>query len=702
MELKVVIAFVLLDVAIVVAAARLVGKLFRRIGQPAVIGELAAGIALGPTLLGLLPGDLDLLLFPTEVRGYLAVIAQLGLVLFMFIVGLEVDLSLIRGRERAAGAIAASSMLVPFALGAGVAVLLHPFHDTVAGRPVPMLAFVLFMAVAMSITALPVLARILTERGMQRTPVGVLALACAAIDDVLGWSLLAVVVAVAAGGDPAGVARIIGLTAVFAAAAFLLLRPLLARMVGWYDRAGRLTPDMLAAVLVGLLLSAFVTEEIGVHAIFGAFVFGAIMPRRGAAGLTREILERLEQVSLLLLLPVFFVVAGLQVDIAAIGVAGLWQLGLILVAAIAGKLLGGAVAARAQRMPRRQSTAVGLLMNTRGLTEIVILQVGVQLGLLDPAMFTLMVIMALVTTAMTGPLLHLVYPPRVLQRELAAADRAAAGEVDSYTVLVAVPEERSAEFVEVARQVAGCEVPVRIVLSRLLPAPVQLEVASGVSSDLATIAEVGDELRRLGRALETDGRVTCSVVVRFSADPAADLAALADTVRADVVVAGGHPGDGSPRYDAPLPRPGGAAGVRVRLGRGTPAGHGVAAHVDGGEEGRTAIRLGAQVALARRAALTVRHPDVRRAARQAAGAVEALRRRGLDVEDPRQDGPGPADVLVTPASVGIVAAVSSATTVLCVQTDEADRDDELEQTIARIRLPEIEDAAARSVRDSRT
>ena len=471
--------------AIVVVAARLMGRLFRRLGQPAVIGEIVAGIALGPTLLGAFPGDLDQLLFPAEVRPFLAVIAQLGLALFMFIVGMEVDLSLIRGRRRAAGAVAAGSVVLPFALGVGVAVVLYPFHaESVAPLP-----FVLFMGVAMSITALPVLARILTERGMQRTPTGVLALACAAIDDVIGWTLLAVVVAVAAGGSAGGALVIMGWTLLFALVMFFGVRPLLGRLVAWHARAGRLTPDILAIVLAGLLASAWITEIIGVHAIFGAFLFGAIMPRRDAAALTREILERLEQVSLLLLLPVFFVVAGLQVDVGALGLGGIWQLALILVAAIAGKFLGASVAARTQGLPRRQSTALGVLMNTRGLTEIVILQVGLQLGVLSPAMFTLMVIMALVTTAMTGPLMKVVYPDRVLARELAAAERAELGEVEAYTVLAVVDDPADGRRVaELARDLTGREHPRR-------PVPAAAR-AGGAGGGQRARGRAGDDRRR--------------------------------------------------------------------------------------------------------------------------------------------------------------------------------------------------------------
>lgn len=672
MDPKIVVPLVLLDVAVVVAAARLAGKLARRFGQPAVIGEIAAGIALGPTLLGLLPGDLDMLLFPPEVRGHLNVIAQLGLALFMFIVGLEIDVSLIRGRGRAAGAVAAGSMVLPLILGAGVAMLLYPYHATAGGKPVSQAAFVLFLGVAMAITALPVLARILTERGMQRTRVGVLALACAAIDDVLGWSLLAVVVAVAAGGNPAGVGRILALTVAFALVAFLLVRPLLARLVGRYEQAGGLTPDVLACVLVGLLVSAVITEEIGIHAIFGAFVFGAIMPRRGAAGLTRAILERLEQVSLLLLLPVFFVVAGLGVNVGAIGLDGLWQLGLILVAAIVGKVVGATLAARTQRLPRREATTLGLLMNTRGLTEIVILQVGLQLGLLDQTMYTLMVLMALITTSMTGPLLRFAYPARVLERELAAADRAAAGDETAYTVLVGVPDGRAADLADIAARLAAPGSPTRLVLARLLPAPPPLEVGSGVGSDLDAIATASEDTRRLAeRVYGADVRGTS--VVRFATDPATDLAVLAATLNADVVVS--LVGDGRS-----VGLPGHATDVRVRLGHEPLAAGPVSVLVDGTPAGRTAARLGAVLAARTGRAVTVGAGEGRRAGRQATATGEALARLGVEVVD---GGPGG---LVVAAADADLTGLDDGATVLSVQPDDTDRDDELDQVLARTGL----------------
>jgi Kef-type K+ transport system membrane component KefB len=687
MDLKHVIAFVLLDVAVVVVAARLVGRLFRRLGQPAVIGEIVAGIALGPTLLGALPGDLDQVLFPPDARPYLSVIAQLGLALFMFIVGLEVDLSLIRGRARAAGAVAAGSLVLPFAFGAAVALALYPLHSQVDGETVPPLAFVLFLGVAMSITALPVLARILTERGMQRTPIGVLALACAAIDDVLGWSLLAIVVAIAAGGSTVGALVIIGWTVLFVVVMFLVVRPLLARLVPWHARAGRLTPDILAIVLAGLLASAWLTEIIGVHAIFGAFLFGAVMPRRDAGALTREILERLEQVSLLLLLPVFFVVAGLQVDVGGIGLDGIWQLGLILVAAIAGKVLGAAGAARLQGMPRRDANALGLLMNTRGLTEIVILQVGVQLGVLDQTMFTLMVIMALVTTMMTGPLLRRVYPQRVLDRETAAAERAELGEEEAYSVVAVVADPADGRRLsELARDLTGRERPARVVLCRLLPAQVELEVASGLGTELAAIAAAGDELRVLARELEAAG-TPCTVVARFAADPGRELAGLVGVLAADVVLLAEDPEDpaASAAVVAALAAVPETAVVVARWGEGAPDRPGPAvALVDAGAGGRAVLRAAAHLALRSTGELAVEPLEGRRGAKRALAAVDALAARGVPVRAAAPGDAAAAGTAVLPVGAPVPPDLGPATLLLRIRPSGADTDDDLGQAVARI------------------
>jgi K+:H+ antiporter len=534
-------AFIILDIAVIIVVARLFGRLARKLNQPAVIGEIVAGIALGPSLLGLLPGDLDGHLFPTDVIPYLKILSQLGLVLFMFIVGLELDLALIRGRGRRAGVISVSSIILPFALGAAATLVLHPLHDVVDGKPVPLLALMLFMGVAMSITAFPVLARILNDRGMHRTAVGVIALSAAAIDDIVAWTLLAFVYAVASGNSPFAVLRIVALTVVFAAVMFLVVKPMLARMPNWYKNSGRITPDIFAVVLVGILLSALATERIGIHEIFGAFVFGAIMPRDGAQEFTREILERLEQLAVSLLLPIFFVIAGFGVDLTGFRDPGLiWQLALILAVAIGGKFVGAFAGARLQRMPVQQSAAVGVLMNTRGLTELVILLIGKQVGVLDTAMFTMMVVMALVTTIMTGPLLSIVYPPKAVERDIEAAEKAALGDAQTYRVLVladSTPNALTDRMLRLADAALADRRPGEILLSRFLVSDetTTLEVGSGGLPDLAALAEAADGLKRY-LAEQTVTSATVMPMCRFGSAAGDDLLRQVGSTDADVVV----------------------------------------------------------------------------------------------------------------------------------------------------------------------
>jgi Kef-type K+ transport system membrane component KefB len=400
-------ALIFADIVVIIILARILGRVARAIGQPPVVGEIIAGIALGPSVLGLLPGQLDQRLFPAEVLPYLSILAQLGLVLFMFMVGLELDLLLIRGRGKAAGIISLSAVFAPFVLGVGVALVLYSRHDETPAGVVGKLPLALFLGVAMSITAFPVLSRILTERGLDRTRVGALALACAAVDDIVAWTLLAVVIAVVEGSGPGEVARIIASTVVFALLMLFIGRPALRRLGHWYRRTGHLTADMLAIILVGVLASSIATELIGIHAIFGAFLFGVAMPREDFHDLTRQVVDRLSHVSVLLLLPIFFVSTGLSTDVSSITASGLWQLAFILVAAIGGKIGGDMVSAKALKIPVRESSMLGVLMNTRGLTELVILNVGLQLGVLDHELYTLLVLMAVITTSMTGPLLSL-------------------------------------------------------------------------------------------------------------------------------------------------------------------------------------------------------------------------------------------------------------------------------------------------------
>ena len=383
----------LLGLAAVVFLARVFGMLARRLNQPVVVGEVLAGIALGPTFFH---GALCDALFPTDVRPLLGALAVVGVAVFMFLVGVEWDGALIRGSGSLAAFVSFGSVLLPFGLGALLALCLMGDYGTGDRR-----AFMLFMGIAMSVTAFPVLARVLTDRGMSRSPLGVVALACACVDDVLAWSLLAVVIAVSGSGGP-GQWRIL-LAVPYLVAVFFVVRPLVRRFVARRP-ALTLTPAVFAAVLVGLLLSAAVTEWVGLHYIFGAFLFGVILPR-GGERLRAGVHERLGHLSGTLLLPVFFVVAGLQVDLSRLDAGGLGALGLILLVAVGGKFTGAFTAARLNGMPLRESAALATLMNTRGLTELIVLNVGLQLGFLGRDLYSLMVVMAVVTTAMAGPLL---------------------------------------------------------------------------------------------------------------------------------------------------------------------------------------------------------------------------------------------------------------------------------------------------------
>lgn len=405
------VGHLVLGLAIIVVLARLFGRLARWIGQPPVVGEIVAGILLGPTLLG---GALTDAVFPADIRPSLQALATVGVVLFMFLVGLELDGSLLRGRGRTASGVAVASIVLPFGLGAVLALHLLNRHHT-ENR----LAFVLFLGAAMSVTAFPVLARILTDRGMLHTGVGALAVAVAAVDDVVAWSLLAVV-AMVAGGDtePWRIALIVPFVAVL----FGVLRPLLARWGAWADgreRAERPMRTILAragatAVLaLGLALCASATEWMGLHLIFGAFLFGVVMPREAGRRLRSCALPLIERVSALLL-PVFFAIAGLAVDLSTPTGVALTDLLLILLVAIGGKGIGAYLGARAHRVPPRDASTLAILLNTRGLTELIALTLGLKLGVIGSELYSLMVVMALVTTAMAGVLLPRVHPARQL------------------------------------------------------------------------------------------------------------------------------------------------------------------------------------------------------------------------------------------------------------------------------------------------
>ena len=520
------------DIALIIVLARLLGAAAKRIGQPPVLGEIVAGILLGPTLFGT---ALTHVLFPDSLKAPLTAIANIGLLLFMFVVGYEVDLALVKGREKVAAGVAIGSIITPLVLGIGLGVYLansrHIHHK---------LPFVLFFGVAMSITAFPVLARILTDRGMHRTRIGGLSLAAASVDDVLAWTLLAVVIAIA--GAKGSSEWKLALAPVYAAAIIFLVRPGLRWLAGVYKRQGRLTPTVLATVLVLLLLSAYATDWMGVKFIFGAFIFGIVMPRDVPA-LRQAILERLEQVSVILLLPVFFVVAGLKVNLRGIGVSGLADLGLIMVVAVAGKFGGAYIGARVTGVRRRQAGALASLMNTRGLTEIVILTIGLSLGILgkgtkDTFLYTLMVVMAVVTTGMAGPLLRVIYPNRIIERDITEADRSALGRAGAHRVVVLVDDTATAgPLIDLAAQIARSRSNTDVVLAHLVEVAQadRLEVGSGLGGELLQMTQTMDVLHQLASRGEQHG-VSVAVQSRLSNDVAAELPGYIAAADPDTVV----------------------------------------------------------------------------------------------------------------------------------------------------------------------
>ncbi|MBL1087412.1 cation:proton antiporter [Streptomyces actinomycinicus] len=391
------IELLFLDLALILLLARGLGTLAARIGQPPVVGEIVAGIVLGPTLLD---GDLAEALFPSDVKPLLTALASVGVALFMFTIGLEIEHQALRGAGRLTAGAAIGSTVLPFLLGIGMAAGLlrdHAGGDTAV--------FTVFVGLSVSVTAFPVLARILADRRLSTTSVGNVALATAAVVDVVAWVALAAVQAVAGGGSEHWR---VALVVPFTAALVLLVRPLLRRVLLPGGRVVPLGPGRLVVVLTAALLCGAATEAMNLHYIFGAFLLGVVVPRDAvAAALRATIHERTTQITGFLM-PVYFVVSGLDVDLGGLGPDELADLAAILTVAVAGKFAGTYLGARSQGMPGRPAAALASLMNTRGLTELIILGVGLQLGLLDGTLYSLMVAMAVLTTALTGPLLTIV------------------------------------------------------------------------------------------------------------------------------------------------------------------------------------------------------------------------------------------------------------------------------------------------------
>ena len=407
------LALLLIQIVVILAAARLVGHLIRSVGQPMVIGEILAGILLGPSLLGLLWPEALAFLFPPQSLPALNLFSQVGVLLFMFVVGLEVDLKRQAAHARAAIAVSHAGMIVPFLLGIGVALV---GYRELAPRGVPFVGFALFLGIAMSVTAFPVLARILKERKLTDTELGQRAIGCAAVGDVLAWSVLAVVVAIVKAQAVGEALWMIFLALAFAVFMIGVVRRPLERVVDrYYIPGGREGYPLIAGMLIFAFAGAVFTEIIGIHALFGAFLAGTLVS--GHKEFRTYLHDRVLPLSSLIMLPLFFALVGLRTKIGLLDGVGDWLICLGIIAiATAGKLGGCMLAARWTGAPWREAFALGTLLNTRGLMELIVLNIGYELGILSERVFTMLVIMALVTTLMTGPLLTL-----ALRRRAAAA-----------------------------------------------------------------------------------------------------------------------------------------------------------------------------------------------------------------------------------------------------------------------------------------
>jgi Kef-type K+ transport system membrane component KefB len=394
----------LLQIITIVLVARIFGWIFRKIGQPTVIGEIIAGIVLGPSLFGLYFPEVKEALFPVASLGILQMLSQVGLIFFMFVIGMELDLKVLKNKANEAVVISHASIVIPFALGVGLAYFIY---YQFAPPGIEFLSFSLFMGIAMSITAFPVLARIVQERGIHKTRLGTIVITCAAADDITAWCLLAAVIAIVKAGSFVSSIYIIGLAISYVLMMLFVVKPFLKRVGDLYANKNNLKKSVVAIFFLMLIVSSYLTEIIGIHALFGAFVAGAIMP--DIAKFRNVFIEKVEDISIILLLPLFFVFTGLRTEIGLINEPYLWKItGYIILVAVIGKFLGSALAARFVGQSWQESLTIGALMNTRGLMELVVLNIGYELGVLSPKIFTMMVIMALVTTFMTGPALDLI------------------------------------------------------------------------------------------------------------------------------------------------------------------------------------------------------------------------------------------------------------------------------------------------------
>lgn len=541
---------VLAEVLIVIGLSRLVGLAFRWINQPQVIGEIVSGIMLGPSLFGLIAPQLASALFPVDAIPFLEVLSNVGLIFFMFLIGLELNPKYLKGQLDVAILTSNVSILVPFSLASILALWLYPL---VSNSTVSFTAFALFIGAAMSITAFPVLARIITENNLYHTRLGTLALTCAAVDDVTAWCLLAIAIAVTRTNSMLGAIPTIIAAILYIGFMLTVGRWFLQRLSKQYQRTGRLNQWVLAGIYMGVVASSLITEAIGIHLIFGAFLLGAAMPKN--AGLTREIAQKTEDFVLIFLLPVFFAYSGLRTQIGLLNKPELWVICFaILAVAIIGKYVGTYVAARASGIAKREASALGWLMNTRGLTELIVLNIGLSLGVISPLLFTMLVIMALVTTFMTSPLLEWTFPKHLIQLDV--SDEGDLSEENeeissaiseplpekSYRILVPVANYSTQKrLTELAIAIAGTSKKSEIHLLSLIQLEEDYVFQSTPAEANRLMAERRSELEDLIESMEPEtARSRISPIIRATNDVARETSQIAEIDQADLILLGWH------------------------------------------------------------------------------------------------------------------------------------------------------------------
>lgn len=513
------------QIVAIIGVARIIGMAAARLGQPMVIAEILAGILLGPSLLGWAAPAVSAALFAPESLGGMNLVSQVGLVLFMFLIGLELDLTLLRGHGRKAIAISYAGIVLPFGLAIGLSLFLYPRFGTSA----PFTTFALFIGASMSVTAFPVLARILAERQLLRSRLGAVAVASAAVDDVTAWCVVGFVLAVAHSAGISGALATTALAITYVVFMLVLIRPLLMRLAG---RSGGMSQDSIALIVLLMFLSSWATEFIGVHALFGAFLVGAILPREG--GFARALAEKLEDLVVIVLMPLFFAYSGLRTEIGLLESGYHWAVcALIVVVATVGKAGGAALAARVSGFGWREAGALGILLNTRGLMGLIVLNIGLDLGVISPTLFSMMIIMALVTTLIASPLLDRVYPAERLIREVIELAETAElpAPAAQYRLLACVSRASDgAALIAVARALAPRDQPAQVYALHLA-AP----TARAASEPTGTADDV------LGPALAAAARLELEVkpLSFVSSDVAGDICRVAAVRDTNLILLGG-------------------------------------------------------------------------------------------------------------------------------------------------------------------